>query len=253
MHNLGDGYYINLRKAKNQMVFEQYSLVDSKFSQDMFYLHNIILIKEIYTIGIALIPDVNLIEVQVVFIDEKDEIKTFEVCVCHKNFIFSNFTQVANLINLLTTFIYSKPFLTLESNHLINIDEKAFIKLNEMQSGLLSLSHNIEFEGSHKIISSLDNNGELRYYFDIKVFDFADKKMLLLYCSRENKTDFSICFLSNPIILESNSTFNRSYSFYSVEIMDLKYMSNKKTYTIIHGLLKDDYYDLKLWLNNLFN
>ena len=227
-----------------------------------------IFFKEIKSIQISLGEEHNQIRVKVTFLNDKNKFESHDLTGSYKSFYFANFTQVAEYINLLTSFVYSKPMfdITHDSNSDTNLSLDCAhhcSKLDEFESCLLSLTFatacaglqsqrdrltgcqsNLSVSEVFNSSSGSDNCGLLKYYYDVKMFEFVNKTTLVSFEAQDGyETRCSIVFFDAPLLTMENSHHSETYS---VELIDVE---DKEKY-IISRLSKENYLKLKTWIES---
>lgn len=249
-YRFDDSFYLYLKKVNNHMIFGHYSLVtniNTNKNKDQFYCERLIFVKELKLIQIQLVDSENCIQVNLEFIDEQGKTKTHNLT-DWSSFYFGDFTQVIKYINLLTDFFYSKPLINLSAQD-INLTkyntDVSISKLNEYEDALLGLSCGIQPTAENICVGETFSDGSLKYYYDIKIFDFANKKTFVSFEASEGScTTTNIYFFTSPLVLKSNIGGNDIYSTYQIEIIDL---DDKKTHNI-KRLKSSTYSRLNPWI-----
>ncbi len=248
-HKFDSCFHLCLRQVKSHLIYAHYS--QELGCEDKLYCERMIFFKEIKSIQISLGESNSQIRVKVTFLNDKNKFESHDLSGSYKSFFFANFTQVAEYINLLTSFVYSRPMfdITHESDERLNYAPHCS-KLDEFESCLLSLTFatgctsNLSVSEAYNSGSGSDNCGLLKYYYDVKMFQYVGKTTLVSFEAQDGyETRCSIVFFNAPLLTMENSHHSETYS---VELIDVE---DKEKY-VISRLSKENYLKLKTWIES---
>lgn len=242
MHKFADCFHLYLKQVKNHLIYAHYSQEPN--CEDKFYCEKMIYIKEIKSIQISLGELNNQINVNVTFVNEQNKLESHDLAGSWKSFYFNNFTQVAEYINLLTSFVYSDCLFESNIDSDSNIDfTEHYTKLDDYENALLSLTFDTPCADS-VTVSELFADQSIKYYYDVAIFKFAGKSTLVTFESQEGyETKCSIVFFTAPFLsMENVDVFNKSA--YRVELIDAE---DREKY-VISRLSKENYMKVKTWI-----
>ncbi len=254
MYKFDDCFYLYLNKVKNHLIYAHYS--QEPGYEDKFYCEKMIYIKEIKSINISLGELNNQISVKVTFVNEQNKLESHDLIGSWKSFYFNNFTQVAKYINLLTSFVYSRPMFESEFNSNSDIEfTKHLTKLDDYEIALLNLTFDASYAGlqsqgdKHITVSELFDDNSLKYYYDVKIFKYTNKTTLVSFEAQEGyETKCSIVFFTTPFFSMENVDLN-DRALYSVGLIDGE---DREKY-VISRLSKENYTKLKTWFELKIN
>lgn len=244
-HKFDPCFYLSLTQIKSHLVYAHYA--QEPKSEDKLYCERMIFFKEIKSIQISLGESNNQIRVKVTFLNDKNKFESHDLTGSYKSFYFANFTQAAEYINLLTSFVYSRAMfdITSGSEPSLSLDYAPhYSKLDEFESCLLSLTFASGCQSNLSVSEVFNSSGELKYYYDVKMFQYVGKTTLVSFEAQDGyETRCSIVFFDAPLLTMENSHHSETYS---VELIDVE---DRDKY-VISRLSKENYSKLKTWIES---
>ncbi len=242
MYKFSDSFYLYLKKTSYGYIYGHYSLG----SDNRFYEEILVQFKGIQKIAFDLGND--QISVNIYFITTDNKIKSTQLAPNHSHYIFENFLEALVFINKVTELCYGESLFTnIEFNKNPNLDLNSF-KLENLELALLMSTFSVN-SNDNICVSELFTDGNIKYYYDVKIFPFVNKNIFMIYKSEEGfYTECTLVFYDELILLKDN--YDRyNDGCYAINLLETK--RNEKTN--IYRLSKENYNILSDWIEQKIN
>ncbi len=241
--NINSNYKITLNKISDMKYkFISYLIDNNRVNLD--YEFNF---KDIIKISIVM-TESNRYQIHIKYIDCNNQIKSYG----DYSYEFKNLTETNNFINMLTNIKFNKNiFDDINKNNFeinVNPEHIDILELNE-----LVLLTNSFVTQDNIWVSELfeDSTDGLIYYYDMKIINFEDKKMIILFKLEEGYyTELQLYFVDNLILLDDNynNWFPERYNLnillinenneYKLSLQRLNLENYKKLYSWVENKIK---------------
>jgi hypothetical protein len=246
MYKFNDSFYLNLEKTDKYNIFGSYCLDNG----DKFREIDLICFTDIQRMVLNL--HYGKICVDIYFIVEKNTIKSTKTT--QTQYWFNNFLEAQTFINKIVEFCYGQLlFCDVDLNLKSNTNKIPKINsnsenLDDLDSALLLNSFAVPYNDNACVCELFENN-QIKYYYDLKIFPFANANVLMFYEVQEGyQTNCKIIFYDKLILLKSNyDEYNNSC--YSINLFDVKQQEKVN----ICRLSKENYVILSEWISRKLN
>lgn len=241
MYKFDDSFYLYLKKVNDNYIYGHYSASAGTNNEpnDKFHEVNLVVFVDIKKISIKL--DEQKIYVDIDFITKKNTIKSTELASGYSHYTFKSFTEASEFINLICKLVYNND-LIIPNNKEAKIHQN-YENLDDFEKSLLFNSFNAPYT-DNICVSETFRSKQLKYYYDIKLFEFGNKTILMLYDVQEGYYPHcDIMFVDKLVLLRSNNSDEENE--YSIDLFDISNDKkikidrlNKENYSILHQWIK---------------